>query len=51
MISPNPEGNLIAKWGVETIAPSLFKDGHPRKMLYESVGIHNEVSNFYGPAY
>ena len=32
-ISPEREGNFIARWGVETIAPSLLRDDRPRRML------------------
>jgi len=34
-ISPEGEGNFMAKWGVETTAPRVFGEGWPRRMLYD----------------
>jgi len=34
-MSPDREGNFIARWGVEMIAPSLLRDDRPSRILYE----------------
>jgi len=35
MMSSNTDGNFIARWGVDNIALSWFKDDLPNKMLYK----------------
>jgi len=34
-MSPDGEGNLMARWGVETTVPKMLRDGRPRRTLYE----------------
>jgi len=37
-MSPDGEGNFMARWGVEMTAPRVLRDGWPRRTLYD-VGI------------
>jgi len=34
-MSPDADGNFMAKCGVETITPNWFKEGLPSNMLYD----------------
>jgi len=33
MMSLDEEGNFMARWGMDTIAPSVFSEGLPRRTL------------------
>jgi len=36
MMSLDGEGNFMAKWDVETMAPRVLRDGRPRRTLYDA---------------
>jgi len=33
MMSPDKDGNFMARWGVDNITPSVFSEGCPRRTL------------------
>jgi len=34
-MSPDGDGNFMARWGVDTNASRVLKDGRPRRTLYD----------------
>jgi len=34
-MSPDGEGNFMARWGVETMTLGVLRDGWPRRTLYD----------------
>ena len=34
-MSPDGDGNFMARWGVDTTASRVLRDGRPRRTLYD----------------